>query len=118
MDAIDHTHVVDNVHFSQTQYKLVNTNNQTSLDKIYQYLTNNIDGLSVEVFKNFIEEEEYDSDCVEYDMPNANILNCIQLIQNAEIVEAIHRIVTQPNVNHRSNDVCFKYNASFNIFPG
>eukprot|EP01084_Bolivina_argentea_P031709 58694_1 len=120
MDDIDNKHIIDNAHFSETQYKLVNMNGCTVLDEIYQYLENNVDVCNVEKFQNLIQTEEYDSDCIEYDMPNGNIFNRIQLIQNEKVIliHAIVRIVSQARINNKYNDIYFKYNDSLSIFPG
>eukprot|EP01084_Bolivina_argentea_P140270 246643_1 len=120
MDFIDNKHMIDNVHFSETQYQLVNMNNCTvlMLDEIYQYLENKVDTHHVDAFKNLIQNEEYDSDCVEYDMPNGNIFNCIQTIQKDEVIPAIQRIIIQSHINNKYKNIYLKHNESFNIFPG
>eukprot|EP01084_Bolivina_argentea_P031708 58693_1 len=113
MDDIDNKHIIDNAHFSETQYKLVNMNGCTVLDEIYQYLENNVDVSTVEEFKHLMEVEEYDSDCVEYDIPNGNIFNCI------ENKEDIHHEITQIMIKSKKyEDIYFKCNESFNISPG
>eukprot|EP01084_Bolivina_argentea_P253795 426458_1 len=117
MNVID-TNIIDNIHFLETEYKLINKNNWQVLDKIYQYIAHTVDKYYVDKFKNLIENEEYDSDSVEYDIPNGNISNCFQVIQNEHVIDAIQRIVIGSHVNNHSKQIYLKYNDGFSIFPG
>eukprot|EP01084_Bolivina_argentea_P073508 133395_1 len=112
MDFIDNKDIINNVHFSETQYKLVTIG--TVLDEIYRYLLNsNGDQDYFGKFKHLIETQEYDSECIQYDVPSGNIFNCIK---NKKIIHGIKQIINKSIISNKYKDVYFRYNESVNVF--
>eukprot|EP01084_Bolivina_argentea_P085551 154633_1 len=116
MVFMDNINLVNNEYVSETQYKLVKADKWTILDEIYEHLLKaNVTMDSIDKYTHFLQMEEYDSDCVEFDLSIGNILNCIQ---NQEVIDEIKQIFEQPRTNNKYEDKYFKYNESFIICPG